>query len=175
MNITISKKTIGFKALVMGIILSLMSTMVVPMTVSAATPSSVSLAAQKKAYGNIWYDQQTPGWPAYQCQGFAVRMKYETGKKAVSTWQKIYKTNNLNDVKAGDIIRYTIKAGNTTSLHSIFIINVSSNGTIKYADANNDLKNGIRWEVTMTSAIKNRIIQSINNEGTNANPTYIWR
>lgn len=141
-----------------------------------AAASSVSLESQKKKYGDVWEDQQTPGWPAYQCQGFAVRMKYETGGKAVSTWKKIYTTDNLKDVKAGDIIRYTIKSTSTTDLHTIFIISVNSDAsTIKFADANYDYNNGIRWEVTMNTTLRNRIVTSINDEGTNANPTYIWR
>ncbi|PYG86650.1 putative amidase-like protein [Ruminiclostridium sufflavum DSM 19573] len=141
-----------------------------------AAASSVSLEAQKSTYGNVWRDQQTPGWAAYQCQGFAVRMKYETSGRAVSTWKRIYTTNSLKDIKAGDIIRYTIKSTSTTDLHSIFITSVNSDASIiKFADANYDYKNGIRWEVTMSTTLRNRIVTSINNEGTNANPTYIWR
>lgn len=142
---------------------------------ASAAASSVSLNAQKAKYGSTWKDQQTPGWAAYQCQGFAVRMKYETGGRAVSTWKRIYTTNNLNDVQAGDIIRYTIKAGNSTALHSIFITSVSSTGAIRFADANYDNRNGIRWDQPMDSAMRQRIVQSVNNEGTNADPTYIWR
>lgn len=144
-----------------------------------AGSSCISLDEQEEKYGHTWNNEQTPNWgEAWQCQGFALRMKYETTARSdddVNKWKRIYKLENITDLEAGDVVRYTIKSTSTTELHSIFIREVCDDGTIYFADANWDKKNGIRWYKEMDDNLKKRIMTSINKEGTSQDPTYFLR
>ena len=165
-----------FKKLFSSLVAILTLTFVSLSNVVYAGSSSVSLAEQESTYGDTWKDKETPGWKAIQCQGFAIRMKYESsGGNDVKNWKKIYTIGKITDLQAGDIVRYTRYSDNTKDLHSIFITEVCDDGTIYFAHANVDNKNGIHWRDKMEETLKERIMTSINKEGTKDDPTYIWR
>jgi len=144
-----------------------------------AIDSSISVSSVQNIFptGSQWDNRQTGQWTAYECQGFAIYTKVNTHNGTVKNWRKIYTINRISDLKAGDIVRYTPYPGNTSSLHSLYIIRVQGD-TAYFADANGGgFYNRVRWNGSMNSnsSLGQRVIQSIKNEGTNANPTYIWR
>jgi len=77
---------------------------------------------------------------AIQCSGFAFKLGFDAFGKNPKTWTKVY---NLNNLKAGDIIRY----GN----HSIFVTAVNGN-TITFGDCNYEGTCKIRWNQTISKS-----------------------
>lgn len=133
-----------------------------------------------------WHDDNfVNGYFARQCQAFAIMMKHkkkgglpsnDNNNNKARVWERKYKLESIWDLKEGDIVRYCITKGKERSVHSIFIIKMNKdNNEIRFADANYDNNNGIRWSEPMDDSLRNRIIDSINNEGTNEYPTYFWR
>ena len=103
-----------------------------------------------KAMGYIWCGQQHNGYcdckcgvfhGGEQCYGFASKMFYLTFGTYQENAEKIY---NINDVCAGDVIRYGGTAG-----HSVFVIKVIGD-TIYYVDCNgNGVPCQVRWNATV--------------------------
>ena len=83
---------------------------------------------------------------AIQCAGYAVKCGYDIfGSYANSSWQRNTSSSSINNVKAGDIIRYR------NDEHSIFVTGVSGN-TIYFTDANWGRQCGIRWDATISKS-----------------------
>ena len=76
---------------------------------------------------------------AIQCMGFANKLAYDAYGSLPSSWP----TTNLDNLKAGDVIRYK------SDTHSIFVTAVNGN-TITYGDCNSYGDCGIRWDKTIT-------------------------
>ena len=94
---------------------------------------------------------------SYQCWGYAEKLGYDaTGSdpqkhdSEESSWVKSTDRASLNELKAGDIIRYN-KNGNSTYAHSIFVTAVSGD-TITYGDCNYDGTCVIRWDQTISKS-----------------------
>ncbi len=83
---------------------------------------------------------------AIQCMGFAYQLAslaYDCDPRG--EWTTNYNTTALNNLKAGDIVRYK------NNSHSIFITAVSGDA-VTYADCNSDLHCQIKWNQTTTKA-----------------------
>ena len=103
-----------------------------------------------KAMGYTWCGQQHNGYcdckcgvfhGGEQCYGFASKMFYLTFGIYQENAEKIY---SINDVCAGDVIRYGGTAG-----HSVFVIKVIGD-TIYYVDCNgNGVPCQVRWNATV--------------------------
>ena len=103
-----------------------------------------------KAMGYTWCGQQHNGYcdckcgvfhGGEQCYGFASKMFYLTFGTYQENAEKIY---SINDVCAGDVIRYGGTAG-----HSVFVIKVIGD-TIYYVDCNgNGVPCQVRWNATV--------------------------
>ncbi|MBS6722063.1 MAG: leucine-rich repeat protein [Clostridiales bacterium] len=78
---------------------------------------------------------------AIQCMGFANKLAYDAYGSLPSSWSR----TNLDNLKAGDVIRYK----NNTNKHSIFVTAVNGN-TVTYGDCNSDGHCGIRWDKTIS-------------------------
>ena len=74
----------------------------------------------------------------FQCWGFAFKCGHDAFGTTPCKWKKAY---NLNNLKAGDIVRY----GN--GAHVIFVTGVSGN-TVTFGDCNSDYRCKIRWGET---------------------------
>lgn len=90
---------------------------------------------------------------SYQCWGFADKLGYDaTGDDpqkhdtAESNWVRKTSSSSLNDLKAGDIIRFRKTAN---YYHTIYVTAVSGD-TITYADCNYDGSCIIRWGQTIS-------------------------
>ena len=90
---------------------------------------------------NYFYDTTT-GYTLTQCWGFAFKLGLDAYGTTPGSWTK---KNNLNSLKAGDIVRY----GN--GAHVVFITAVSGNNIV-YADCNKNLTCQIRWGVKATKS-----------------------
>lgn len=103
-----------------------------------------------KGLGYKWCGQQHSGYcdckcgvfhGGEQCYGFASKMFYLTFGTYQENAEKIY---SINDVCAGDVIRYGGTAG-----HSVFVIKVIGD-TIYYVDCNgNGVPCQVRWNATV--------------------------
>ena len=92
---------------------------------------------------------------SYQCWGFADKLGLDaTGcdpqNSPASGWKKLWYASSLNNLKAGDIIRFN-KYGNSKYAHSIYVTAVSGD-TITYADCNYDGTCVIRWNQTISKS-----------------------
>ena len=92
---------------------------------------------------------------AYQCWGFADKLGHDaTGRDPqnfpASGWSKLWYASALNNLKAGDIVRFN-KYGNSAYAHSIYVTAVSGN-TVTYADCNYDGTCVIRWDQTISKS-----------------------
>ncbi len=79
---------------------------------------------------------------SWQCMGYANKCGYDvTGydPEWSSMWKKTTNSNDLKNLKGGDIIRYKNDG------HSIYVIAVNGN-TITYTDCNSDGHCKIRWD-----------------------------
>lgn len=99
---------------------------------SGSSSGSFSALQSKYPHGSYWngsYDNR-----AWQCHGWALTIGRAYAGSDPYTWKKVY---NLNNLKAGDIIRF----GNP---HTIVVTGVSGD-TIYYADCNGRRDNIVRW------------------------------
>ena len=88
---------------------------------------------------------------SYQCWGFADKLGHDASgfdpqNSANNGWDKLYYKDSLNDLKAGDILRYK-----KNDEHSIYVTAVSGD-TITYADCNYDGSCIIRWDQTISKS-----------------------
>jgi len=116
-------------------------------TNSSNTVTSIPCTHHKKGYCsqngyNGWCGCNSFDNVAIQCMGFAYKLGYEVFGTNPTKWTKSY---NVNDIKAGDIIRYKNDG------HSIFVTGVSGN-TITYADCNSDGHCVINWDKTISKS-----------------------
>ena len=79
---------------------------------------------------------------AIQCMGYAFKCAYDVYGSYTSSWSSSSSSTALNNVKAGDVIRYKNDG------HSIFVTGVSGN-TITYTDCNSDGHCIIKWNRTI--------------------------
>ncbi len=80
-----------------------------------------------------------------QCMGFAYQLAYLAYGDEPRDWASNTKTSALDNLKAGDIVRYQWNG------HSIFVTAVEGD-TVTYADCNSDRHCGIRWGATVSKA-----------------------
>lgn len=78
-----------------------------------------------------------------QCMGFAHKLAYDAYGSSPRTWST---SSNLNNLKAGDVIRYKNNG------HSIFVTAVNGD-TITYADCNSDNHCKIMWDKTISKSV----------------------
>lgn len=106
-----------------------------------------------------------------QCFGFANKLAYDAFGSLYTSWGR----TNLNNLKAGDVIRYKNDG------HSIFVTGISGD-TITYGDCNSDGHCIIRWDAkiskstvakTLTAVYSAPAELSINSENNFSNDTYI--
>lgn len=88
---------------------------------------------------------------AIQCLGFTYKLGYDYYGTSVKTWPK---TDTLDGVKPGDIIRYRDDS------HSVFVTAVTDT-TITYADCNMDRHCRIRWDVTVSRELLERLLTNV--------------
>ena len=74
-----------------------------------------------------------------QCFGFANKLAYDAYGSFYTSWGR----TNLNNLKAGDVIRYKNDG------HSIFVTGISGD-TITYGDCNSDGHCIIRWDAKIS-------------------------
>ncbi len=82
---------------------------------------------------------------AIQCMGYAYKCGYDVYGTYPTGWSKSTSSSSLNNVKAGDVIRYRNDG------HSIFVTGVSGN-TVYFTDCNWDGHCGIRWGASVTKS-----------------------
>ncbi len=89
---------------------------------------------------------------SWQCMGYAEKLGYDsTGynpRSNANGWSTTTSSSAIDNLKPGDIVRYTWKAGNS---HSIFITNASGD-TITFTDCNWSGPCQIRWNATISRA-----------------------
>ncbi len=95
--------------------------------------SKVRNEYKDKSYWNGSYKGR-----AWQCHGFALTLGSEVTGSDPLNWKKAY---NLNNLKAGDIVRFRRAKGP----HTILITAVSGN-TVTYVDCNWYAKNTVKWD-----------------------------
>ena len=97
---------------------------------------------------------------SYQCWGYADKLGHDISGRdpqnynSGSGWTKLWTSAALNNLKAGDIIRYN-KNGNSTYAHSIYVTAVNGD-TIVYSDCNYDGTCVIRWDQTISKSTVKR-------------------
>ena len=82
---------------------------------------------------------------AIQCMGYAYKCAYDVTGSYPANWSRITSASSLNDLKAGDIIRYRGDG------HSIYVIGVRGD-TVTITDCNWDNQCGIRWGATLSKS-----------------------
>ena len=93
---------------------------------------------------------------SYQCWGYADKLGYDVSgfdpqrHGEPDGWVKLYYKASLNDLKAGDIVRFN-KYGNSTYAHSIYVTKVDGD-TVTYSDCNYDGTCVIRWDQTISKS-----------------------
>ena len=95
---------------------------------------------------------------SHQCMGYAEKLGYDaTGynpRNNANGWTTSTSTSALNNLKAGDIVRFQHGA----NPHSIYITAVNGD-TVTYTDCNSDGHCIIRWGVTMSiSTLRSNLI-----------------
>ncbi len=94
---------------------------------------------------------------SWQCMGYAEKCAYDvTGSNPrvnANGWQTYENASALDNLKAGDIVRYT-----TSYLHSIYVTAVNGD-TVTFTDCNWIGKCQIRWDGTISkSTLKSRFV-----------------
>jgi hypothetical protein len=90
---------------------------------------------------------------SYQCWGYADKLGHDVSGcdpqklSEGDDWKKLYYKASLNDLKAGDIIRFN-RYGNSKYAHTLYVTAVSGD-TITYTDCNYDGTCVIRWDQTI--------------------------
>ena len=82
---------------------------------------------------------------AIQCMGYSFKCAYDVYGSYTSSWDQYDSSTLLDNVKAGDVIRYR------KDTHSIFVTGVSGS-TIYFTDCNNDGHCRIRWNGTVSKS-----------------------
>ncbi|MBO4419731.1 MAG: S-layer homology domain-containing protein [Oscillospiraceae bacterium] len=91
---------------------------------------------------------------SYQCWGYADKLGHDVSGcdpqklSEGDSWKKLYYKASLNNLKAGDIIRFN-RYGNSKYAHTIYVTAVSGD-TITYTDCNFDGSCVIRWDQTIS-------------------------
>ena len=86
------------------------------------------------------------GQLSWQCMGYAEKLGYDaTGLNPRSQWTTSSSSSSLNNLKAGDIVRFKNDG------HSIFITGVNGD-TVTYTDCNSDGHCVIRWGATISKS-----------------------
>ncbi len=91
---------------------------------------------------------------SYQCWGYADKLGHDVSgfdpqsHGETGGWVKLYYKASLDDLKAGDIVRFN-KYGNSSYAHSIYVTAVSGD-TVTYSDCNYDGTCVIRWDQTIS-------------------------
>lgn len=84
------------------------------------------------------------GYKAKECHGYALQLRIElTGKNPMKTCRKIKDKNAINNLKAGDLIRYRNDG------HTILVTAVNGED-VTYTDCNWNRDKVIRWNVHIT-------------------------
>lgn len=87
---------------------------------------------------------------AWQCHGFALKLGADMFGTNPRNWKR---ASNLNNLRAGDIIRY-----NTGKYeHTVFVTGVNGN-SVTIADCNYDLHCRIRWDVVKTKSEFEKVV-----------------
>lgn len=86
---------------------------------------------------------------SWQCMGYAEKLGYDsTGynpRANANGWTTSYSTSALDNLKAGDIVRYK------NDVHSIFVTGVNGD-IVTYTDCNSDGHCIIRWDATISKS-----------------------
>lgn len=106
--------------------------------VKAKDCSSIDVSYAKKLYPDVSYWNGNYKNKAWQCHGFALTVANKLTGSDPLTWKKAY---SLNNIKAGDILRFQRAKGP----HTILITSVNGS-TITYVDCNWYKANTVKWD-----------------------------
>ncbi len=102
----------------------------------------ITYSTEMRTCNAYWPGQEPIG---FQCHGFADKLGFDATGTDPETWEKRTYSGALNNLKAGDIVRFL------NDKHSIFVIDVDGE-EVTYADCNAGGTCVIRWDQSTTKS-----------------------